>query len=145
MKSSGPSGTLTPAYSAPTRPTHKADQPWEADAAPASLAIEPPQTADANQGTVSAESRDIRDLILENRQSEAINYLHEQQGWDLQHAKDYIDQQEQQQSSRDLDPEVIATARKLLAEHRKVTAVKLIYDHTGWSLKAAKDYVENSL
>jgi ribosomal protein L7/L12 len=147
VKSSGPSATLAPAYSAPTRPTPKADQQLDADAdaAPASLAIEPPQTADANQGTAAGASRDIRDLILENRQSEAIDYLHEQQGWDLQHAKDYIDQQVQQQSSRDLDPEVIAEARQLLAANRKVTAVKLIYDHTGWSLKAAKDYVENSL
>jgi ribosomal protein L7/L12 len=40
---------------------------------------------------------------------------------------------------------VVAAAQKLLAENRKIVAIKLIYNHTGWSLKAAKDYVENSL
>jgi ribosomal protein L7/L12 len=93
----------------------------------------------------SVEAHDIRDLILENRQSEAIQVLHNQQGWDLEHAKAYVEQQEQRQSSKQLDPEVVAAAQKLLAENRKIVAVKLIYEHTGWSLKAAKDYVENSL
>lgn len=123
----------------PTRPAHPASAPGEAPA------IEPPQPAAAHQEPAPVENSDIRDLILADRQSAAIALLHEQQGWDLAHAQEYVEQQAQRQSSQQLDPEVIAAAQKLLAENRKVVAIKLIYDHTGWSLKAAKDYVENSL
>jgi len=107
-----------------------------------SPSAEPAQPAEANPEPAAIASHDIRDLILANRQSDAIELLHEQKGWDLEHAKEYVTQQVQRQASGDLDPEVVAAAQKLLAENRKIVAIKLIYDHTGWSLKAAKEYVE---
>lgn len=154
FKSSGPQATIPPSQSVYTSPAHPAEANREsspisgAHAANAhweSPSIEPAPPTDANRAPAPVENHDIRDLILENRQSEAIKLLHEQRGWDLEHATEYIEQQEQRQSSKHLDPQVVAAAQKLLAENRKVVAIKLIYDHTGWSLKAAKDYVENSL
>ncbi|NEQ46234.1 MAG: hypothetical protein F6K00_22905 [Leptolyngbya sp. SIOISBB] len=154
IKSSGPQATIPPTQSVPANSAypdetnresppvslaHLAETQWE------SPPIEPAQPANAHREPSPAKNGDIRDLILENRQSAAINLLHEQHDWDLEHAKEYVAQQEQRQSSKQLDPEVIAAAQKLLAENRKIVAIKLIYDHTGWSLKAAKDYVENSL
>jgi ribosomal protein L7/L12 len=135
VRSASPQVTLPPSQVSHTRPAHSAE----------ATPIESAQPAEVNCEPTSVEAHDIRDLILENRQSEAIQVLHNQQGWDLEHAKAYVEQQEQRQSSKQLDPEVVAAAQKLLAENRKIVAVKLIYEHTGWSLKAAKDYVENSL
>lgn len=154
IKSSGPPATISPAQSVLANLAH----PDEGNRAspPASLAhpaetyqqsppIEPVRPANANQDPSPVERGDIRDLILANRQSEAINLLHEQKGWDLEHATEYVAQQEQRQSSSNVDPKVIATAQQLLADNQKIAAIKLIYSHTGWSLKAAKNYVENSL
>jgi ribosomal protein L7/L12 len=139
VKSSGPQVIIPPSKSVHTSPVCSVEANRE------SSPIEPAQPADANREPAPVEHHDIRDLILENHQSEAIKLLHEQKGWDLEHAKEYVEQQEQRQSSKHLDPEVVAAAQKLLAENRKIVAIKLIYNHTGWSLKAAKDYVENSL
>ena len=138
LESSGPPTKLSPMQPVPAPSTHSTE-PHQAST-PVSAAH-----PGAKRESSAVENGDIRDLILANQKVEAIKLLHEQRGWDLQHAKEYVEQQEQQQSSRDLNPEVIAEARRLLAENRKIVAIKLIYDHTGWSLKAAKDYVENSL
>jgi hypothetical protein len=139
VKSSGPLVTIPSSKSVHTSPVHSAETHRE------SPPIEPAQPTEANREPTPIENPDIRDLILENHQSAAIELLHGQRGWDLEHARDYVAQQEQRQSSKHVDPEVVAAAQKLLAENRKIVAIKLIYDHTGWSLKAAKDYVENSL
>ncbi len=139
VKSSDPVVTMPPSSSVHTNPAHAA----EANREPPP--IEPAQPTATNWEPTPVESHDIRDLILANRQAEAIQRLHEQKGWNLEHAQEYVKQQEERQASKHLDPEVVAAAQKLLAENRKIVAIKLIYNHTGWSLKAAKDYVENSL
>lgn len=38
----------------------------------------------------------------------------------------------------DLEPEL----RKLLAQKRKIEAIKLVREHTKWGLKESKDYVD---
>lgn len=139
IKSSDPHVAYEIARSAPTRPAPSANVNRNSTPPQPSLPVAPPRE------TAPVQTTDIRDLILDDRQSEAVEMLHEQKGWDLEHAQDYVAQQAQQQSSRDIDPEVVAAAQKLLAENRKIVAIKLIYEHTGWSLKAAKDYVEQSL
>ena len=139
INASAPQATREIARSAPTHPAQAADVHREA------IPPRPSQLAAPDRETTPVQTTDIRDLILDDRQPEAIELLHQQRGWDLEHAKDYVKQQAQQQSPKNVDPEVVAAARKLLAENRKIVAIKLIYDHTGWSLKAAKDYVENVL
>jgi hypothetical protein len=142
VKSSGPQVTIPPSKSVHASLAHPAEvnreSPPISRAHPESPSIESAQPSDANWEPAPVKNHDVRDLILANRQSEAIKLLHEQKGWDLEHAKEYVEQQEQRQSSRHLDPKVVAAAQKLLAENRKVVAIKLIYDHTGWSLKAAQ-------
>jgi len=151
VKSSGPQAIIPKTSSASAKAAHASEAKRATASSRTDRAIAPhapfpsPGSTDTHQESAPAANYDIRDLILANRQAEAVKILHEQKGWDLAYAQEYVTQQAQRQSSKDLDPEVIAEARQLLAQHRKVSAVKLIYDHTGWSLKAAKDYVENSL
>ncbi|MEB3269749.1 MAG: hypothetical protein VKJ09_14495 [Leptolyngbya sp.] len=150
-QSSGYQGTLPPSTPIYTNPASPAANSWKSpptrppEPTNAQPAVELAQPVDTPSAPAPIEHPDIRDLILENRQSEAIQLLHKHKGWDLGHATEYVAQQEKRQSSQQLDPEVVAAAKKLLAENRKIVAIKLIYKHTGWSLKAAKDYVENSL
>lgn len=39
-------------------------------------------------------------------------------------------------------PEVVAEARALLARRRKIEAIKLVREDTGWGLKESKDFVD---
>ena len=80
--------------------------------------------------------------MLQHRKLEAIKLVREHSGWDLQRAKAYVEQRQDRRSASSLDPEVMAAAQQLMAEHQKIAAIKLIRNHTGWGLKEAKDYVE---
>ncbi|RZM79305.1 hypothetical protein [Leptolyngbya iicbica] len=154
VKSSGPQAMMPPTPAV----TDSAAQAAEAQRAigssdPAAVDNDSrsvPPIADADPvdtppKSAPASNYDIRDLILADRSEEAVKLLQKRKGWNLATAQKIVAQQAQRQSPKDLDPALIAEARQLLAENRKVSAVKLIYDRTGWSLRAAKDYVENSL
>jgi len=39
-------------------------------------------------------------------------------------------------------PEVVTEARALLSRRRKIEAIKLVREHTGWGLKESKDFVD---
>lgn len=41
-----------------------------------------------------------------------------------------------------VSPEVISAARNLLSKRRKIEAIKLVREHTGWGLKESKDFVD---
>jgi len=41
-----------------------------------------------------------------------------------------------------VSPEVISAARDLLTKRRKIEAIKLVREHTGWGLKESKDFVD---
>jgi hypothetical protein len=41
-----------------------------------------------------------------------------------------------------VSPEVISAARDLLSKRRKIEAIKLVREHTGWGLKESKDFVD---
>jgi hypothetical protein len=77
VKSSGPQVIIPPSKSVHTSPVYSVEANRE------SSPIEPAQPADVNQEPAPVEHHDIRDLILENHQSEAIKLLHEQKGWGL--------------------------------------------------------------
>lgn len=121
----------------------KASGPQPSAIAPSKPATaSPAPTAQANWEPSPALDNDVRHLILANRKLEAIKLVREHTGWGLQQSKDYVEQRQERRSPSGLDPQIVAAANQLMAENQKIAAIKLIRTHTGWSLKAAKDYVE---
>lgn len=93
-------------------------------------------------------------LLADGRKIEAIKRVRETTGWDLKRAKEVVEHiqhsmvvgpQDSVSQSRDgpeagagLDGEI----RRLLADRKRIEAVKLVRDRTGWGLEQSKGYVE---
>lgn len=93
-------------------------------------------------------------LLAAHQKIEAIKRLHEATGWGLKESKDYVEALERGESVpapapasppapyapalEDLPDTVLA----LLEMDRKIEAVKVVREVTGWGLKESKDYVD---
>jgi len=84
-------------------------------------------------------------LVLLNlgKKIQAIKWVRNEAGWGLKEAKLYVDdlQAENKQQIQDLN--ILQQMTELLQEGRKLEAVKFIKVQTNWSLREAKDYVDN--
>ncbi len=94
----------------------------------------------------------VRTLLAQNQRSEAIKWVLHQTGWGLRERKDYVDQLSNSASTSapplrnpgpDLSQHTISQIRALLAEDRKVKAVRLVRTMAGVGLREAKEYVDS--
>lgn len=93
-------------------------------------------------------------LLAAGRKIEAIKGVREGTGWDLMRSKEAVEALEYEltddlggqfaadRASRGSWADLDAQVGRLLAARRKIEAVKLVREHTGWTLKEAKEYVE---
>ncbi|MDG4802338.1 50S ribosomal protein L7/L12 [Micromonospora sp. WMMD980] len=88
-------------------------------------------------------------LAREGRTVEAVKLLREQTGLPLLEAKQAVDALRaggvppaRPAGPADLDDAVRAEATRLTHRGKKIHAVKLVREHTGWSLAEAKRYVD---
>ena len=90
-------------------------------------------------------------LVAAGKPIHAIKLVREQTGWSLAAAKNYVDRLggDVPADAADLlgrddfdDDELDQQVRDLLAQNKKILAVKLVREATGWGLKDSKDYVD---
>ena len=87
----------------------------------------------------------IRLLLAHEQKIEAIKLVQVRTGWELSRAKDYVDALAKSAPSLQLttyaSPQVISQIYNLLGRGRKLQAVQLVQETTGWELQRARDYV----
>jgi ribosomal protein L7/L12 len=131
-----------------------ASQPvgWDDDwSTPKSLA--PGQSHQQVQKPVTALNQDaldrqIRQLMAQGKQLDAIKLVRQQNDWSLQEARFYVQQigrmgSAEGPTSKDLPVDVQNQVDQLIFEGQKIAAIKLVRETTGWSLRVAKEYVED--
>jgi len=97
----------------------------------------------------------LKNLLAKNRKIEAVKLVREHTNWGLKEAKDYVDklalslktggQGQAQAAKPGVNRNLLlieGRLQALLRENKKVEAVKLVLEQTGWGLKEAKDYVD---
>lgn len=112
----------------------------------------PPPAAPGRGQSGPADDHTIRRLLAEGKNIEAIKRVREHTGMGLKEAKDYVEALAADPFLTPPSPETATTtvpgdvehaARQLLAEGKKIQAIKLVREHTGMGLKEAKEYVES--
>ncbi|MFW9817859.1 MAG: ribosomal protein L7/L12 [Candidatus Thorarchaeota archaeon] len=97
----------------------------------------------------------IKNLLVKKRKIEAVKLAREHMHWGLKEAKEYVDalaaslntsgeiyaQVPHKGSNRNLLL-IEGKLQALLRENRKIEAVRLVREYTGWGLKESKDYVD---
>jgi ribosomal protein L7/L12 len=111
-------------------------------------ATKPATAADAPESVWQEAGR----LLAQHRKIDAIKLMREKTGLDLSAAKDAVETLEKFPASARAPSSLTATIRraeqtseevqKLVAQGRKVEAVKLIRDQTGLGLKEARELVD---
>jgi ribosomal protein L7/L12 len=98
--------------------------------------------------------RQVRDLIAQRKQIEAIKLVRQQTSWDLKASRDYVQAIASNRpvhppaaipftgSRADLPPEVRYEVEALLADQQLIPAIKRVREVTGWNLATAKAYVD---
>ncbi len=92
---------------------------------------------------------DARDLLAQGEKLQAIKFVRRKTGMDLKEAAHYVDSLEQDSEPEELQSEALPgdalkfEARELLAQGKKIQAVKLVREQTGWGLKQSKDFVDS--
>ena len=86
-------------------------------------------------------------LLAEGKKIQAIKELREQTGMGLREAKDYVDALETTGEppvprTGEVSEATVALARELVAGGKKIQAVKVVREDTGWGLKESKDFVD---
>jgi len=117
--------------------------------------IVPPARAPLREGALSSAAlQEVQALMAQGKQIFAIKKVREFTGWGLKESKDYVDalpplgQMLQVPTyARETSPVIDAanmdtTVRELLAQHKKIEAVKLVRATTGWGLKKSKMHVD---
>ncbi len=108
---------------------------------------------------------EIYQLLAAGQKITAVKRVREVKNWGLKESKQYVDTLERQQTSPSpmatspeiqadrllnapaphlkATPEIKQAVHRLLAEHQKLAAVKLVRQEMGWHLWEAKKYVDN--
>lgn len=93
---------------------------------------------------------EVQQLLRIGHKINAIQRVRVVKQWGLKEAKDYVEALEQPQfapmsspqTASEPTPELEQEVRRLLANHQKISAVKLVRDTTRWQLRDAKHYVD---
>ena len=89
----------------------------------------------------------VRDLLAKGMKDEAVEWVMAQTEVHGQEARDYVDlaSRPAQSSlrSQGLSAQAVSQVRALLAQDRKIDAIKLVRRLTGGGLRESKDYVES--
>jgi len=89
----------------------------------------------------------VRDLLAQDMKDEAVEWVVAQTEMDVQKARDYVDLMsrpaQSSPRSQDLPAQVVSQVRALLAQDRKIDAIKLVHSLTDGGLRESKDYVES--
>jgi ribosomal protein L7/L12 len=93
---------------------------------------------------------EVQQLLQQGQKIQAIKLVRERSNVGLKEAKAYVDGLERGEappSARpvtldDVPPGLVEEAGTLLARAQKIEAIKLVREHTGMGLKAAKDWVD---
>lgn len=111
------------------------------------LQIQPEKTQATPPQSLEEE---IQQLLDSGQKIAAIKRVREMKHWGLKEAKDYVDALEKYESpplfnppvTSEPAPELRQEVKRLLADHAKVAAVKLVRETHQWDLRKAKDYVD---
>ena len=126
-----------------------------ANAPDATPAVRPSESLDADPSDpdISDAENEVQQLMIQGRKIEAIKRVRALTGMGLKDAKDYVEALPDTPPSTHLGssrlplpiepPGLEAEVRRLLAQHRKIEAVKRVRERMGVNLKQAKDYVES--
>ena len=101
--------------------------------------------------------REVNTLLTQGKKIEAIRRLRETTDWGLRECKAYVDalaagQEPSQPSARPsptipygmpLPDVLLQEVHAQLAQGRKISAIKIVREATGWGLKESKEYVES--
>jgi len=110
-------------------------------------------TMPTGQDKVKLEGQ-VRQLLAGGNKIAAVKLVREYTQWGLKEAKDYVDAIELGAQPATPPPQTGAStfrldekdlerqARQLVAAGKKIEAVKLVREHTGWGLKESKDFVD---
>ncbi len=96
----------------------------------------------------------VHELLRAGKKIEAIKLVRQHTTWGLKEAKDYVDKLDAGELVPPLSanepapspvppPDMDAQVMELLAQRKKIEAVKLVRQYTALGLKEAKDYVES--
>lgn len=121
--------------------------------------------ADVNPGQLHAQ---IATLLGQGRKVAAVKLMREYSGWNLARSKEAVDALEAgnpalvmaveaqspqaavaiptptvSSAASPIDEPLLQQLRQLIAARRKIEAIKLLRDRTGWGLKQSKEYVES--
>lgn len=86
---------------------------------------------------------EVRRLLALGQKIKAVKYVRTQWGYGLKEAKVYVESLEKTSSSPQNRTEMDLDVRMLLAQNRKIEAIKLVRLQLGYDLKDAKNYVES--
>ncbi|MEM7028162.1 MAG: ribosomal protein L7/L12 [Chloroflexota bacterium] len=93
--------------------------------------------------------QEVRRLLSAWRKVDAVKQVRDATNWNLREAKDYVDAIEAGKTPPIPEkpitaaPEIVAVeVRDLIAQGRKIEAIKKVRTLTGWGLKEAKDFVD---
>lgn len=93
----------------------------------------------------------VRTLLAEGKLIPAVKLVRERTGFGLKDAKEYVDRLQAglpapaasaRPSADAVTPEAMAHIQQLVAQGKKIQAIKVLREHTGLGLKQAKDTVE---
>lgn len=117
-----------------------------APATPAATA--PAPTAPAGLDRAALDDA-VRALLAEGKMIPAVKLVRERTGFGLKDAKEYVERipagasaPPSAPSPGTVTPEVMAHIQQLVAQGKKIQAIKVLREHTGLGLKQAKDTVE---
>ncbi len=143
-------------------PKPQEPSPAEAPPRPASklpkVEYELPETEEEPELADDSDLNDqLRSLLQNNQKIDAIKLVRSKTGLGLKEAKDYVETfpnleplPTRDQSAVPYTGQPVGDAEfeeqlwSLLQNHKKIDAIKLVRAKTGWSLKQAKDYLDNT-
>lgn len=85
----------------------------------------------------------VQALLARGQKIQAVKVVKDETNCSLKEAKDYVDQLDRPKVTPSFSGNIDDELRALLAERRKLEAIKLYKEHSGLGLAESKDYVEN--
>jgi len=95
-------------------------------------------------------TQEILQLCQEKKKIHAIKLVHEHTQWGLKKSKEHVEMlisngvlYEEETTSQDAKEDIVKMIIELCKNNKKIEAVKMVSEHTNWSLKESKNFVEN--
>lgn len=106
--------------------------------------IVPEDTLDAMPKPDMGEiNKQVLHLIQEGLKLKAVKWVREQLGWGMKESKIYVDNLQTHPNAEIEHANLLRNVTGFLKQKKKIEAIKFVKGQTNWSLREAKDYVDN--